>query len=441
MKKIPIFIFLTLCAGPLRALSVEEPQTLTIERAIAMAIQNNITIKLAKARTRESRSRVLMGASALLPQVLGTVSENRTYQLNLAALGFTPGLLPGIPGALGPFNVFDARLHLVDNVLDLSAIQSLKAAQAGHWMAILGEKLAAEQVAAAAALAYVDDLRAQKEILAAKADESLAMELLKLARDRVNSGTADPIDLVRAQTSRSQAHLRVIVADLSAQKADMSLKHIIGLPLGRPITFKENLSAILKPVPGLSESLTTALSHRLEIQVEDKSLESAQWTLSAAHWSRAPSISINGDYGLSGITPTQDNIPTGNLGAGLMWRFFTGGKIRSQTEAALAMKERAQAELDDTKVQVEQDVRNSLLELKAAEEEIKTSSQTDHLSALELKLAEDRFKVGVGDNQELVRAEDQRAEARNEIVRALAADNNAWINLFLGLGQAEKFGF
>ena len=437
----PFFLLLFLI-WPLN-LSAESsiPLNLSIQQAISMAIQNNLTMKLAKAQTMESRSRVLQGASALLPQVIGTMSENRTYKLNLAAMGFTPGLLPGIPGSIGPYNVFDARLHLVDNVLDLSAVQSLRAARRQNQMAVLGEKLAAEQVAAAAALSYVDDLRTQKEIIAAKADETLALELLKLAQDKVNSGTADPIDLARAKTSRSQAHLRVIVADLAAQKADMRLKHIIGVPLGRPIILEERLDVISKPAPPLADSLSKAYSSRLEIQVEKKSLESAKLTLSAAHLSRIPTVTINGDYGLSGITPTQDDIPTGNLGAGLMWRFFTGGQIRSQATAAISQMERAAAEFKDTKVQIDQDVRTALLELQAAEEEVETSSQTKKLAELELNLAENRFKAGIGDNQELVRAQDSMAEARNAVVGAIAADNNAWIHLFLSLGKAQQFGF
>jgi outer membrane protein TolC len=439
IKKIILAFCLAILASPSRALDQDQPMSLSIKQAIGMAIENNLAAKLSKAQTLESRGRVLAGASALLPQIIGTLSENRTYKLNLAALGFQPGFAPGFPSAIGPFNVFDARFHLVENILNLSSIKSLKAARVGNRMAMLGESLASEQVAAAAALSYIDDLRAQKEIFAAHADEELALELLKLAKDRVNSGTADPIDLARAQTSSSQAHLRWIVADLSAKKSDMRLKHIIGIALGQPIILQENLSIISRDNPNLQESLANAFSNRLEVKIEKKSLEAARLTLSAARFERAPSISINGDYGLSGITPTKDDIPTGDLGAGLTWRFFSGGQIRSQTEEAHAQMERAQAELDDVTVQVEQDIRTSILDLKAAEEEVETSSQTETLAWLELKLAKNRFKAGIGDNQELVRAQDQMADARNAVVGATAEDNNAWINLFLGLGKAREF--
>ncbi len=432
-----IFIF------SLPALRAEEssPLSLSIKDAISLAIKNNLTIKLSKAATRQSRSMILQSASALLPQVMGTMSENRTYKLNLAALGFQPGLAPGFPNALGPFNVFDARLHLVDNILNLSATQSLRAAHAQNKMALFGENLAAEQVAAAASLAYIENLRAQKEILSSEADEELAVELLKLAADKVNAGTADPIDLARAKTSRSEAHLRVITANLSAQKADMNLKHIIGVPLGRSLVLSDSLKAVLGRSLGLNQSLKTAFSKRLEIKIEKESVEGAELTLSAAHLARVPVVSISGDYGLSGITPTKDDIQTGNLGAGLSWRFFTGGQIRSQAEEALSQIEKAKAQLEDTRVQVEQDVRTSILELNAAEEEIQTSSQTLALAGLELGLAESRFKAGVGDNQELVRAQDEMANARNSVVVALASDNDSWVNLFLALGRAENFDF
>ncbi len=441
MRRLILFTLIFIFAFPVLRAEESNPRPLSIKDAIVMAIKNNLTIKLSKAATHQSRSQVLQSASALLPQVIGTMSENRTYKLNLAALGFDPGSAPGFPNALGPYNVFDARLHLVDNILNLSATQSLRAAHAQNQMAILGESLAAQQVAAAAALAYIEDLRAQKEIVASEADEKLAIELLKLALDKVNAGTSDPIDLARAKTSRSEAHLRVITANLTAQKADMNLKHIIGVPLGNPLVLTDSLKAVLGHSVELNPSLKTALSKRLEIKIEEKSVEGAELTLSAAHLARVPVVSISGDYGLSGITPTKDDIQTGDLGAGLSWRFFTGGQIRGQAEQALSQIESAKAQLEDIQVQVEQDVRTSVLELNAAEQEIQTSSQTLKLAGLELELAESRFKAGVGDNQELVEAQDEMANARNSVVMALASDNDAWVNLFLALGRAENFDF
>src|SRR5262245_17950254 len=51
----------------------------------------------------------------LLPTVSGQVGETRQI-VNLAAFGFP--LPAGIPPLVGPFNVFDARLHLSQAVYD-----------------------------------------------------------------------------------------------------------------------------------------------------------------------------------------------------------------------------------------------------------------------------------------------------------------------------------
>ena len=132
-----------------------------MSEAIALAIQNNLTSKLARAGTEEARGVALQKASGLLPQVMGTVQEARVFKVNLEAQGF-PGDSPLFSPLLGPFNSFDARLTLVQNILDFKSIYHYKLGQAKKRVAELDERLAREQVAAAAALVYLEAQRTRR---------------------------------------------------------------------------------------------------------------------------------------------------------------------------------------------------------------------------------------------------------------------------------------
>jgi len=142
--------------------AAEEPGPLVLgmKEAIALSLQSQVDVKLARARTEEARARAIQSASALLPQLIGTASQTRIYRENLAAMGF--GAFPGIPPLIGPFNVFDARIRLTQELLDVGSLQTAGAARRTAEASSIREELVRVQMAAATALAYIEALRAGK---------------------------------------------------------------------------------------------------------------------------------------------------------------------------------------------------------------------------------------------------------------------------------------
>src|SRR5262249_6789887 len=152
-----------------------------------------------------------------LPQVLGAASQARVFKENLAALGFEA--FPGINPVIGPFNSFDARLQLAWPLLDPRAIQKSRSSQRKPEIALEQERLAREQVAAAAAIAYLDAQRTAESVRTSQVSVELAKTLLKQAEDLKKAGTAAKIDVARAQTRLAQESLRALVAKSSSQDA------------------------------------------------------------------------------------------------------------------------------------------------------------------------------------------------------------------------------
>src|SRR6476646_8218846 len=74
---------------------VPAPATLSLEQAIQLAIDNNLTTLLARERHREAEGFKQQALSPLLPNVAGT-SYQANLTENLAAPGFQPGTFPGI---------------------------------------------------------------------------------------------------------------------------------------------------------------------------------------------------------------------------------------------------------------------------------------------------------------------------------------------------------
>ena len=418
------------------AVRAEAARTVGVRDAIDAAIETNLTAKLAKADTEAARAQALQAASSLLPSVLGTASQGRVLRENLAAQGLSGGPIPAL---IGPFNSFDARLSLSQTLFDLSAIDRVRAAGAGKEFAARQEEAAREQVSAAAALSYVEALRARRSVAAAKADDELARRLLSQAADQEKEGTATGVDVVRAQTRAAAAAVELLQAQVAERDAAIRLSRVAGWPLGEELAFADDLSTSPAAVEPLESALARARDARPEAAAARERAREDGLLVSAARAESAPTISALAAVGLSGNEPDGGARAAGAVGAGLSVPIFSGGLIQGRVDAARAERSRSEARLSDVLVQVEEDVRLAYEHLTEAEKQVSAAEQTRGLAEQELKMAEDRYEAGTGDNVAVVTAQAELAQARSAFVSSLAGDQDARIDLAAAIGAARGF--
>jgi len=291
-------------------------RSLTMAEAIELAIQNNLTQKLAHAETDRARGVALQAAAGLLPQLTGSMAQTRVFKTNLAAEGFASFPLPGFDPVIGPYNTFDARLSLVQSLFDANVFWGMRAGRKGQQIAKLQESLAREQVATAAALAYLEAQRAQRAVAAAQADLTLADSLLKLARDQHDAGVSTGIDVARAETERAQEHLRLIRAQVTVDQADLRLKRVTGLPMDQPLVLPDIPRDVQPEIPLVDKALGIANHDRYEMQIAKESSLAADDLVRAAKAENLPTLQALADYGHSGTTP-DSTARTGSIGGAL----------------------------------------------------------------------------------------------------------------------------
>jgi len=420
----------------LSAAPMETP--LTIEQAINLAIQNNLNSKLAKATTEAARGRALQAAAGLLPQIMGSVAETRYFKTNFASEGFAAVPLPGFNPVVGPYNAFDARFSLVQTLFDANVFWKMRVGREGQTIALLQESLAREQVATAAALAYLEAQRTQRAVSAAQADLDLSESLFKLARDQHAAGISTGIDVARAETERAQENLRLIRAQVAAHEADLRLKRVVGLPLDKPVSLPDLPRADLTELPSVDKALGQADHDRFELQITKESYQAATDNLRAAKAENLPSLKAMADYGHNG-TSIDHTARTGSLGGSLDLPIFSGGDTRGRIVEATALQKEAEDRYLDTNAQVEEDVRLSLQTLTAEVEETRTADQVVDLARKELKMAKDRFSAGVGDNIQVLNAQTALARALDDQVDSFARYDTARVNLAVALGRMQEF--
>ena len=424
---------------PAAAVVTQGPTALSLEQAIEIAIRNNSATLLAAERRREARGQARQARAGLLPNVSG-VAYQASMTENLAALGFQPGTFPGFDTTfIGPVNNFDARLSLTQAIFDLSAIRNAQAGGAGVRVAELQEESAREQVAVAAALTYLEVLRSGRAIEAARADVELAEALLKLAQDQRSAGVATGVDVVRAQTRLAQQRVQLAQAQAAADQALLNLQRVVGLPIGGALSLTDPLRFAVEPQPSAESAVEVALQRRPEVRLAEAQLRAAGYERRAVRAELFPSLVFVGDYGVSGMTPTNTALPTRRVAVRLNVPVFDGGLTKGRIEVAASRERQAELELGNVRGQVEEDVRLALSALRSRAEQVRAAEQSVTLGLRELEMARDRFKAGVGDNIEVVTAQAALSDARSAVVTALAQHNAARLNLAAALGRAQSF--
>jgi outer membrane protein len=421
------------------AVVTQGPSTLSLEEAIQLAIRNNLATLLARERRREAEGFKQEARSALLPNISGTAYQASVTQ-NLAALGFQPGTFPGITNTfIGPFNNFDARAHLVQTIFNLSAIKNYQAGRAGVRVAEYEEQLAREQVASGTALIYLECLRSARSVAAAEANVELARALVKLAEDQRNAGIATGVDVIRAQTRLAQEQVRLAQAQTASEQAIINLQRVVGLPLGAPLTLSDSLRFTDDPTPSSESLIEQAVQGRPELRIAEEQIKLNRLERDAVRAEYLPSLEFVGDYGVSGITPTNTALPTRRAAVQLNVPIFNGGLTRGREAVAASRQRQSELELGNVRGQVEQDVRLALITLRTAGAEVRAADESVNLAERELEMARDRFRAGVGDNLEVINAQTALAGARDSQVTALAQYNAARLNLAAATGRAEAF--
>jgi outer membrane protein TolC len=87
---------------------------------------------------------------------------------------------------------------------------------------------------------------------------------------------------------------------------------------------------------------------------------------------------------------------------------------------------------------VDEDIREALLNLDSAAEQVAVSGEGQDLAQRELELSQDRFHSGTANNVEVVTAQDELARAQENYILAVSSHVDAKFALARAMGDTEK---
>jgi len=288
-------------------------------------------------------------------------------------------------------------------------------------------------------LLYLEVIRTERNVSSAEANVELAQALLKLAQDQRNAGVATGLDVARAETRVAQEQVRLARSHTMVEEARLSLQRVIGLPLGETLVLTDPLVIRDEPLPAVEIATAEAARDRPEIKIAEAEIRQTQLERSAVHAEYLPSLEFVGDYGISGITPTESALPTRRAAIQLNVPIFNGGRTQGRLSVASSRERQAELQFGNVRGQVEEDVRLALVTIRTATAQVRAAQDAVRLGQREVEMSQDRFRAGVTDNLEVITALTGLAFARDEETNAMAEYKAARINLAAALGHAESF--
>lgn len=440
------FLFFPILGGGEEAAGAEElskpdpPELrLSLHDAIQAAIDNNVNVRLLKERIAAAQAQAEASLGALLPNVSGYVN-GRSQTVNLAAFGLPMdqfsrfGLTRSVTE---PFEVYDARGTLVQNIFSLSLIQRWRAARTGVDVASLEAEVTKRDVMATVGLLYIEALRADEAVKAREADIELSRQLTKLAKDRKTAGIATGLDVTREEVQMENNKQRLLVSQNEQESARLNLIRALGIAFDVRLTLTDELKFVSVEPQRAEEALTTAREQRMELKAQETRQKLAALSLSSAVGERVPSLSLNGDYGWIGVKP-EDALATRSIGLMFSIPIFDGGQREARISETRSRVRQELIRMKDVSDQVTLEVRNALLTLESSTQQVAVAEKGMELALKELTFARDRFAAGLTTNIEVTNAQTSVARARDNQIEALFRFNASRINLARAKGEIEK---
>jgi outer membrane protein TolC len=416
------------------------PLQLSLADAVRRGLQFNLGVITSGTLSATARAQRAQALSRLLPQVDASAGATET-QVNLATFGFGGLAGPGsplgnLPTVVGPFHYVQAQGNVNWNVFSATNLRNYGALQAAERAANFNERDIRELVVLAVAGSYMQITASAARTESQRTQVQYAQAIYDRSQTQLKAGTAIRVDVSRSLVQLQTEQERLLAFQAEYDQLKLAFARLIGAPQDHEIVFSEGLKYKEMPEVDAAAALRTAFEGRWDLRAAQAQVQAAQRAVAAARGERLPTVALNGYYGASGPSPTNAH-GVFEVTGGVTVPIFEGGRIRAdiaQSEATLHQRE---AEYQDQKGRVEQDVRNALIQIRTATGQVRLAESNRRYALETLTQSRDRFEAGVTNTVEVVQAQQQEASAENDYISSLFALNLARLGLARATGQAE----
>jgi len=414
---------------------VRAEQPLTIEEAANLAEQNAFAVRTAASQVEATRQRINQARGALGPQVNSTGVYTRYPEAQTAQIN--PDSPPIV---IQPIDTRQASVSF-QLPIDISGNlnRNVRAAQANNRASRQTLQAQRNQARLNGRNAFIGVLRAAAAVRVQEQAVADATENLRIQTVRFNAGDIARVNVVRASAQLEQANSDLINAQNNLQTAKENFNNVLARPIETPVTLAE-----IPALPNVTADPQELVANAQRSRPEVLSLQETQTALAnsrrALEAGQNPSLAVgintsrNFDPGAFGQKTTTVGTVTLNV------PLFDSGITRARVREARQFEEQNRILLQQTELAVSLQVRQAVTNLISARARLASAQQQVALSEENLRIARVRNQAGEGIFLEIIDAETQLTQARNQLVSARYDYLNAYAALQQAVGTDQING-
>ncbi len=366
--------------------------TLTLGQCLDIALKKNPTIVAAVNTVDVNRNRVGEARSAYYPQISATGSYDRSKT--------SPGSPTSLAGGAAVDQV-SGTATLNQNIYDFGRTSSQVDVQKYNLASSSSDLSTSQDVI------ILNVKQAYYGVLQTKRNRDVAADVLKqfqLHLDQAQGfyavGTKAKIDVIKAEVDLSNAKLSLINAENALKIAWVTLNNTMGVPDATEYAIEDNLSFQPYAIT-LEDATAKAFENRPDLKSAVAKRQSAEANVSLQRSGYYPYLTGNANYTRSEVTPdiepkTTTSANSWDVGVAITFPLFNGFLTSHQVAEAKSSLYVQKANEEVLRQQILLDVRQSYLNLQAAEASISTAELASKQAQENLDLANGRYAAGVG---------------------------------------------
>ena len=422
---------LFLAVGMLAFASTTFAQTLTLKRAIELALGHSSVMAASSADQIQAFETYREARGAFIPQVAVGSGLAYSYGFPLSLEGSAPTI----------FNITSQSL-----LLNPAQRKFMRAAKA-QWTAS-GSQLKDQrsQVVLDTALTYAELEYWQKKLDVWQHELETSQQMEQAVTQRVQEGIDKPLDQTKARLGTAQVRLHVAQGQGASDELRTHLAQLTGLP-PQQITPAEQSVPSFPDAPAPEEAVRKAVDSSPALRAADESVRAKELRAEGEHRLLYPAIDLVMQYGLinSSLTNYEQffvpgSFQTHNTTAGLLIRFpFFNTSQKAHARAADAEAVRARRDAESMKNQLALNtlkLRHGVQQATAARDVADLQAQ---VATSEQQAAQTRMQSGTATLKEAQSAVLEAEERSSALLDANFELQRAQLQLLRATGRLETW--
>jgi outer membrane protein TolC len=353
------------------------PVTLTLKRAIELALQNSKEIQVAKIQASVADHAALITKAQFMPNLYAG-----------SGAGYTNGI-PETPGGRAPavFNVTYTE-QVFNEPLRGQAKEMQEQAKA--------QKIALEDaknsVITRTAMAYLELGKVRHSLELLRKEQESAEKILGVTRERQGEGFELPVEVTKAQLTKAQVVQRILHLEGREDELEVFLRYQLGFSATQPI------EASPEELPGEAEQagdnlVAAAMISNTGLRLAESDVRAKEFRLKGERRGYFPTLELVSIYSVLGRFNNYDrffqpgSFQRNNLNAGINMQVpIFSAKIRADVGLAQVNLDAAKVNLANKRTELSAEVRQKT-------RKVRESDAAKEVARLELQLAQQNVAV------------------------------------------------